>query len=529
MRVIRFTAWDGSQRVELDAPAVLERLGELLAATEDVEEALQWLLRRGGPVGDTDVEGLDRLMQRLREAIRARHRSGHLGEVFDDLRRRLEDALALERMAIDRVPDPDDRARRRGQLEPLPSRLSGAIEHLRDYDFLDPDAAAAFAEIARRLDDVRRVEDLIDRLGDRFRGNRPLSFEEAVALAGELAQWEALEGALLAGDLDGIDPDMLAVLLGPGAAESLERLRAMVRVLWDAGYLTSREGRVRLSPLGVRRIGQMALREIYKGLLADRPGSHGSDRRGARERRPEQSGPWRYGEPLDLDLVGTLKAALARGTRVPIAFDADDIRVFPADRPATAATVLLLDMSWSMSWEGRFAAAKRVALALEALVRTRFPRDYFGVVGFYTRAVELPLRDLPEVSWNMGDPFTNLQDGLRVAARLLRAQRTRNKHIIVVTDGQPTAYFANGRLHCEWPLSFGGISVRAARETLREVRRVTRDGIVINTFMLDDSPSLRRFVEEMTRINRGRALYTRPDRLGEYLLVDYLARKRTRV
>jgi uncharacterized protein with von Willebrand factor type A (vWA) domain len=191
--------------------------------------------------------------------------------------------------------------------------------------------------------------------------------------------------------------------------------------------------------------------------------------------------------------------------------------------------VLLLDMSWSMSWEGRFAAAKRVALALEALIRSRFPRDYFAVVGFYTRAVELPLRDLPEASWNMGDPFTNLQDGLRLATRLLRGQRSRNKHAIVVTDGQPTAYFAGGRLHCEWPLSFGGISVRAARETLREVERVTREGIVINTFMLDDSPSLRRFVEEMTRINRGRALYTRPDRLGEYLLVDYLARKRKRV
>jgi uncharacterized protein with von Willebrand factor type A (vWA) domain len=191
--------------------------------------------------------------------------------------------------------------------------------------------------------------------------------------------------------------------------------------------------------------------------------------------------------------------------------------------------VLLLDMSWSMSWEGRFAAAKKVALAMESLIRSRYPRDYFAIVGFYTRATELQLRDLPEASWNMGDPFTNLQDGLRLGSELLSRHPSTNQYMIVITDGQPTAYFSRGRLYCEWPLSFGGISMRAAQETLREVERVTRRGIVINTFMLDDSPSLRAFVERMTRINRGRALFTRPDRLGEYLLVDYIARKRKRV
>ncbi|MBP1690413.1 MAG: von Willebrand factor type, partial [Deltaproteobacteria bacterium] len=191
--------------------------------------------------------------------------------------------------------------------------------------------------------------------------------------------------------------------------------------------------------------------------------------------------------------------------------------------------VLLLDMSWSMSWEGRFAAAKKVALAMESLIRSRYPRDYFAIVGFFTRAVELRLRDLPEASWNMGDPFTNLQDGLRLGAELLARHRSTNQHFIVITDGQPTAYFQKGRLFCEWPLSFGGISMRAAQETLKEVERVTRLGITINTFMLDDSPSLRAFVERMTRINHGRALYTRPDRLGEYLLVDYLSHKRKKV
>ena len=284
-----------------------------------------------------------------------------------------------------------------------------------------------------------------------------------------------------------------------------------------------------LTPKGVRKLGQLALRDIYQGLLRDRSGGHQSDHRGVTQRRPEETRPYTFGDPFELDVVATLRHALARGSGSPLRIEPSDFQVHATDRTTTTSTVLLLDMSWSMSWEGRFAAAKRVALALESLIRAKFPRDYFGIVGFYTRAVELKLRDLPEASWNMGDPFTNLQDGLRLAAELLSKHPSSNQHIIVITDGQPTAYFLRGRLYCEWPLSFGGISMRAAQETLKEVERVTRRGIIINTFMLDDNPSLRAFVERMTRINKGRALYTRPDRLGQYLLVDYLAKKKKRV
>src|SRR6185436_14860757 len=121
----------------------------------------------------------------------------------------------------------------------------------------------------------------------------------------------------------------------------------------------------------------------------------------------------------NLDLVGTLKKALGRKRGTPLELHPDDFEIFATNFATSTSTVLLLDMSWSMSWEGRFAAAKKVALALETLIRSRFPRDYFSIVGFYTRAVELKLKDLPEASWNMGDPFTNLQDGLRLAGELL--------------------------------------------------------------------------------------------------------------
>jgi uncharacterized protein with von Willebrand factor type A (vWA) domain len=159
-------------------------------------------------------------------------------------------------------------------------------------------------------------------------------------------------------------------------------------------------------------------------------------------------------------------------------------------------------------------------------MRTRYPRDYFGMVGFYTRAVELKPSDLAEVTWNMGDPFTNLQDGLRVASGLLDRHPATTQQMIVITDGQPTAYFSEGRLFCEWPMSVGGISSRATVETLKEVERVTRKGMRINTFMLDDSPLLRAFVQRMTSINRGRAFYTTPGQLGHFVLVDHVGKRR---
>jgi uncharacterized protein with von Willebrand factor type A (vWA) domain len=215
-----------------------------------------------------------------------------------------------------------------------------------------------------------------------------------------------------------------------------------------------------------------------------------------------------------------------RSYREPIRWSVDDLEVRETDHQTQCTTVLALDMSWSMSWAGRFPAAKRVALALDHLIRTRFPRDHFFVVGFSTRARELRIQDLPEASWDRGEPFTNLQEALMLAERLIAKHRSPSAQVLVITDGQPTAYFRGKELRVEWPMGFGGVSPHAAAETLRQVRRITRRGVTINTFMLDASPELMAFVEQMTRINKGRALYTHPARLGSYLMVDYLARRR---
>jgi uncharacterized protein with von Willebrand factor type A (vWA) domain len=526
---VRYTAWDGTQTVRLTAEQVFAKLSEYLSFTDDVQQAVDWLLHQGFESEGQRVLGLDDLVEMLREAMRGRYREVNLRGAFTELREKLEEALDLERDTLAGLDDQAQAAEKRAFLDQLPQRLSEALERLRRYDFADPQARAEVEALLEELDDLRDLEEFNRRYGELFQGPESLGYAEAVSLMRQLERWRRLEEQLLAGNLDAIDIEQLRAALGTDAANSFALLKNVLQMLVAAGYLAPRGGRMQLSPKGVRKVGELALHDIYRGLLRDRAGGHATDHRGHAQLRPEERKRYEYGDPLEIDLVRTLKKALVRRRGTPLDVHPHDFEVFAADHASTTSTVLLLDMSWSMSWEGRFAAAKKVALAMESLVRSKYPRDYFGMVGFFTRAVELKLRDLPEASWNMGDPFTNLQDGLRLASELLARHPSQNQHVIVVTDGQPTAYFLRGRLYCEWPLSFGGISMRAAQETLREVERVTRRGITINTFMLDDSPSLRAFVERMTRINKGRALYTRPDRLGQYLLVDYLTKKRKRI
>jgi uncharacterized protein with von Willebrand factor type A (vWA) domain len=528
MHLLRYTEWDGSQRVKLSAEKVFEKLAEYLSYTDDVQQAFDWLLRHGLELDGVRVMGVDDFLETLREALRERQQQFSLDRALEPMAERLEELLDLEREALERRGDAAAQAKR-AQLDRLPRRLSQAIEQLRDYAFEDDDARAEFERLLEELDNIRALEDFQRRYGELFQGQQALDYDGALDLMHEIQRLKQLEEDLLAGRLETLSLDDLRALLGEQLAQQMQQLRQVVLLLTRAGYVGTRGGRVQLSPKGMRAIGQLALRDIYQDLLRDRAGGHQADHRGLAEMRPEETKPYAYGDPLHVDVVRTLKHALARAPGTPLRLVPGDFEVYETLHTTTTSTVLLLDMSWSMSWEGRFAAAKKVALAMESLIRARYPRDYFAVVGFYTRATELKLRDLPEASWNMGDPFTNLQDGLRLASELLQRHPSDNQHMIVITDGQPTAYYARGRLYCEWPLSFGGISMRAAQETLKEVERVTRKGVVINTFMLDDSPSLRAFVERMTRINRGRALFTRPDRLGKYLLVDYIARKRKRL
>jgi uncharacterized protein with von Willebrand factor type A (vWA) domain len=185
-----------------------------------------------------------------------------------------------------------------------------------------------------------------------------------------------------------------------------------------------------------------------------------------------------------------------------------------------AATVLLVDMSRSMLLRGCFLAAKKVAMALDMLIRTRYPRDELHVVGFAYYAREIRPGGLAGLSWHGYEYGTNLQHGLLVARQLLARSHAANREIVVVTDGEPTAHFENGQVEFSYPPTR-----RTLAETLREVGRCTRAGITINTFMLERTRPLTEFVDRLTKMNRGRAFYATPERLGEYVLVDYVSRR----
>jgi uncharacterized protein with von Willebrand factor type A (vWA) domain len=538
----RYTTWDGRQKLALDAERIFDRLAEHLAASDDLNEALSRLLREGMSGDEFEAVGADELAEKVREAIRELYDKYNLARALEEPWNELDDIVAAEEDALGGDMSAEEKKRRRDELDALSRILEERLAQMKQWPFADDSAKESFERMNERSGDIGRVERFQRRFRDQFQGPESVDFEGALALLDKFEKLRALEKALRERDLDAIDEDAMGSLLGEEFGEAIGRLKQMMRLLVDAGYLVTKGGRTTLTPKAARRMGQLALKEMLAELVPDAAGRHDTARRGASDNVTEQARTYEYGDPMTIDVAATVRAALARevaehgagrfgdaartGGRRAVPLEPGDLHVKESLRSTRTSTVLLLDMSWSMSWEGRFAAAKKVALAMETLMRTRYPRDYFGMVGFYTRAVELKPADLAEVTWNMGDPFTNLQDGLRVASRMLDRHPATTQQLIVITDGQPTAYFSEGRLFCEWPMSVGGISSRATVETLKEVERITRKGMRINTFMLDDSPLLRAFVQRMTSINRGRAFYTTPGQLGHFVLVDHVGKRR---
>lgn len=526
----RYSRWSRGGRPSLNPEDVFDQLNDQLDETGDLQQSMRRLMQRGMGEEEDHVSGLDDLLSRLAREKRRIYEQYQIRSALNEMDQKLQDVVSQERQTLEELKQSrPDKQKKEDFLDQLPGKLSEAIEKLAGYDFENSQAREDFQELLNALDKIRRLENYIRREGNLFRGQESLNFEDASKLQERMEGLHRLEGQLSSGHPKEVDMDLLNRLLGEQAQEDYEGIMRLESSLEEGGYVVDKGDHFELTPRGVRRIGQLALRDIYKRLARDAAGRHAISKRGTQELILEESRPYECGDELNVHLHATLRNALRREAATPLRIEPRDFAVYDSQFTTRAATVLLLDMSWSMSWEGRFAAAKKVALAMETLCRARYPRDYFGIVGFFTRAVELKAKDLPEATWNMGDPFTNLQDGLHLAMDLLKKSPSQNQQIIVITDGQPTAYCRQGRLYCEWPLSFGGISQRAAEETLKEARRVTRKGITINTFMLDDSPVLKGFVDEMTRINKGRAFYTRPDRLGEYLLVDYVLGQRRKV
>jgi uncharacterized protein with von Willebrand factor type A (vWA) domain len=362
-----------------------------------------------------------------------------------------------------------------------------------------------------------------------FSGDEPMGLVDALAAIDRQQQYDALEQELLdARDpdaLERLDADLLRQLAGEEAQDDLERLRELTRALEEAGYLERDGGRLELTPRAARKLGMRALSDIFSRLRRESLGGHPLPSAGGGGEPTDETKRFEHGDAFAVDLNRTLFNAMARGgPGTPVRLAPDDFEVRRTEETTVSSTVLLLDMSRSMLLRGCSTAAKRVAMALHTLIHTKYPRDRLYVVGFAYYARQIKPEAIATLSPYEFEYGTNLQHALMIARQLLGRRSGGNKEIVVITDGEPTAHIANGQVEFAYPPT-----IRTMQSTLREVGRATKEGIVINTFMLERSRYLSEFVDLMSRINRGRAFYVEPEHLGEYVLVDYVSRKRKRV
>lgn len=321
-----------------------------------------------------------------------------------------------------------------------------------------------------------------------------------------------------------VDLERVEELLGTETAQSLRALGELTQRLEEAGLVGRREGRLELTPAGMRRLGANALHELFSRLRRDRVGNHEISSTGVGHDRAFDSKAYEFGDPFRLHLHQTLRNAMLRDAQesgdepsIPIKIRVEDFEIEETEHVSTASTVLAIDLSLSMPMEDNFLAAKKVAIALQSLIASRYPRDYLGLIGFSATAREISASELPSVSWDFAYG-TNLQHALSLARQML-SHKTGNKQIIVITDGEPTAHVADdGSVFFNYPAV-----PETIERTMIEVRRCTNEHIVINTFVLNSTGALRSFVDRMTKMNRGRAFHTTPEALGDYVLVDFVS------
>jgi Ca-activated chloride channel family protein len=285
-------------------------------------------------------------------------------------------------------------------------------------------------------------------------------------------------------------------------------------------------GRRRLAPKGMRDLRKQAFDEVFRGLKGGPLGEHRTPRPGDGGERTYETRAWRFGDALSsIDGAGTLREALSRGgLEGGLDLRPEDFRVHETEHNASCATVLLLDVSHSMILYGedRITPAKRVAMALAELVETRYPRDSLDCILFGDHAKPVAVADLPRVQ--AGPYHTNTRDALRMARTTLRKRHHPNKRIVLVTDGKPSAITRDGALYKN-PF---GLDPRITKPTIAEAVLCRRERIPITTFMIAEDPALRRFVEELTRANKGQAFFADPSNLEGAVFVDYLRNRRRR-
>jgi uncharacterized protein with von Willebrand factor type A (vWA) domain len=529
MKKVVYKKWDGTQEpFSLKRKDIVDKFMENIMKGMSPNMSMMQMMWDGFQLAGMNfrVMGLEEMLQEIEQQKEELFSKYNLEKAFDlpieELKYSLEqENLIRSRQEASPIPAFDE----------LPPGLLEKIKHLQDTEFLDNDSKEMYSRWNNRQNDILDLYEFYSQYAHKFTGDEDLNFEQALELMRQMKALEKLQQQIMSGQFQSIDARDLQRMLGDRAEKSFHILLQLPDMVTEEGVVEFNQKGYGMTPKGMRALGELAFGKLYQHIKRDRQGKYSGNAPQTGEIEPDSSRPFQYGDRFDLDISKTIRESLTRRGHLDdkINLEPEDFHVREREQLITSTTVVLLDLSWSMSWYGRFESAKKVALALDHYVRTRFPKDKLHVVGFSTEARELRGNELAVAVWDNVQPFTNLQGALRLAMQLIKKSGNRNNRVIVITDGQPTAYYIGDQLHVELPEDMLGLSPNAAKATLAEVRRVTARGMNIETFMLDNNPVLVEFTHAISKINGGRAVMCVPGKLGELILIEEIKRRGGRI
>jgi uncharacterized protein with von Willebrand factor type A (vWA) domain len=524
-----------------EARATYEELKDLLRQEvldtqfRGMKQAMQ-SMQSGSPESAAAMQAVKDMMADLNEMLAADARGEHTQEDFDQFMEKhgqffpdqpanLEElvdslarrAAAMERMLASMTPE---------QRDELAALMAQSMEDM-----------GLASEMSRLNDALRTRRPDLDWTGrTRMKGEQPLGMSDATTAIEELADLEELESTLgqeyPGASLEDVDEEAIRRALGRQAVDDLRQLREVERELERQGYLKRDGGRLELTAKAVRRLGATALRRVFASLSGSTRGDHDVPNAGSAGELTGSSRAWHFGDEQPLDVVRTVSNAILRsgpatvdpsGAGRAVKLQVDDFEVVETERRTSAAVCLLVDLSWSMTLRGTWGIAKSTALALHSLVSTRFPQDALQVIGFSNYARVLQPTELAGLDAEMVQG-TNLQHALLIAGRFLDRHPEHEPVVLVVTDGEPTAHLLpSGDYAFDWPPSPETLAV-----TLAEADKMTRRGATLNVFMLAADQGLVDFVDKLAKRNGGRVFAPSDDKLGDYVVSDYLRARRGR-
>ena len=353
-----------------------------------------------------------------------------------------------------------------------------------------------------------------------------LSPQEALSLrADHLHKLESLEKDLKrvywGYDLNSIDEKLLEELLGTESLVNWQTIKRLHSLMLSQGLAEQGFSGLKLTSLGMQKIARNILKEIFKPRKNDPLSRRLSSELSTEPYLTEGTRPYRFGDPPLIDTCQSLLNTIKRtGTRLPIQPEEKDLVIYQKEIISRSATVILLDLSKSMRFENRYIAAKKVSLALYELVRKRYPKDRIAVVGFSTKAYKIKKIELPFLTWDETNPYTNMEEALDLSQKILSLHKGYRKQVFLITDGEPTAHREKGYLFFQFPPHPKTLS-----KTLKRLKILSSHNIDISIFLLSEEKERVNFVHEMARRCGGRVFHIQAGELGRCLLMDYINKK----